>query len=124
MIGPMIRGSFAPTRDTSPPDQRESENRSIMIGRFAAPAAVGEYPCTRIRLNGTKNRLPPRAAYKKNVNKFAPLNVRERNRLSGIIGQRLRASTRRNSTSATTPTARLASTSELLKPRPSDSISP
>src|SRR5207302_11074652 len=77
-----------------------------------------------MRLNGKKKVKPPRAPYSKSLRRFAPLKVRERNKVSGTIGAGVRASTRRNASSAAMPTARALSTRVLPKPMDPASISP
>src|SRR6266566_2168890 len=77
-----------------------------------------------MRSNGKKNVTPLSAPYSKSVRRLAPLKVCERNNVSGTIGAGLRASTRRNASSATTPIARALSTNVLPKPREPASISP
>ena len=63
------------------------------------------------RLSGTKNIPPESAVYRKSVIRLAPLKFRERNSVSGNIGTGERASTMRNTASASAPPASEASTS-------------
>src|SRR5438094_575637 len=59
-----------------------------------------------MRLSGKKKSAPVRALYKNNVNRFAPLKSRARNRLSGSRGALLYNSTMTNAASAQAPNTR------------------
>jgi hypothetical protein len=114
--GPATSGGLGPNRSTSLPAQRDSTNMIRMNGSSAAPAAAAPYPCTWMRFSGKKYSPPPSAAYSNSVSRFAPAKLRMRSNESGSMGDRLRASTMTNSTSASTPTSAAPRTAGAVQP--------
>ena len=77
-------------------------------GRVAMPASSAPYPSTVWRSMTRKNMIAPSAAYTSRVIALAALKLREANMSSGIIGCRVRCSTTRKATPATSPTPKAA----------------
>src|SRR5258708_11734744 len=91
---------------------------------MAAPLAVVEYPWTWIRFNGNKKKKMPIVAYRNRVSRFAPLKLRDLNRLSGSMGAVELASTNTNAARQAQPTSRLPNTRGFFQPRFTDSRKP
>src|SRR6266446_3496566 len=77
-----------------------------------------------MRSKGRKKNAPPSAAYRRNVNRLIPVNVRERNKPSGIIGAALCCSAQRNTTRSSEPTTTDDMTVGFRQPRSDDAINP
>src|ERR1700730_17922244 len=100
----------------SPPDQRDKININRIMGRAAAPAAVVEYPCNRIRSMGNRKKKTLNAAYRNNVTTFAPRKERDLKSSSGTIGEDARPSMTRKIARQHKPPPRLPNTSGLPQP--------